>query len=125
MPRHKRQRLVHDLPGYTRFSPEGEPFVENTAVVMTIEEYEAIRLMDHQGMTQEECAGYMEVGRTTVQQIYVDARRKLAEALVEGRPLLIQGGEYRLCDGTGPHCGQGGCHRYGRGCGHYENKHIP
>ncbi|HOM43159.1 MAG TPA: DUF134 domain-containing protein, partial [Bacillota bacterium] len=48
---------------------------------------------------------------TTVQGIYNDARKKLAESLVNGKVLWIEGGEYRLCDGRGSGCGGGGCRR--------------
>ena len=84
---------------------------------MTVDEYEAIRLIDLEGLTQEQCAGQMQVARTTVQGIYENARNKLAQSLVEGKMLLIDGGQYRLCDGNGQHCGQGACrrHRGGRG----------
>jgi hypothetical protein len=51
----------------------------------------------------------MSIARTTVQGIYNEARKKLAESLVDGKVLVIGGGEYRLCDGTGKGCGQGGC----------------
>lgn len=68
-------------------------------MLMTVEEYEAIRLIDYQGCTQAECSEYMCVARTTAQQIYNSARAKLAAALVEGRPLRIEGGSYRLCEG--------------------------
>lgn len=76
---------------------------------MTVEEYEAIRLIDLEGFTQEECAKQMNVARTTVQAMYNDARKKLADALVNGRMLVIDGGDYILCDGAGEHCG--GCRR--------------
>ena len=56
----------------------------------------------------------MNVARSTVQGIYVEARKKLAESLVKGKILSIEGGEYRLCDGLGNSCGRG-CHRHGRG----------
>jgi predicted DNA-binding protein (UPF0251 family) len=82
-------------------------------VNMTVDEYEAIRLIDLEGFTQEECAEKMNVARTTVQGIYAEARKKLAESLVEGKVLLIQGGEYRLCDSLGKGCGHG-CRRHGR-----------
>ncbi|MEG0018780.1 MAG: DUF134 domain-containing protein [Hydrogenoanaerobacterium sp.] len=88
----------------------------NDAVVMPVDEYEAIRLIDHEGFTQEECAAYMKIARTTVQQIYNDARKKLSVALVDGKPLIISGGEYRLCDGAEAYCGCGGCRRHSRGC---------
>ncbi len=65
---------------------------------MTIEEYEAIRLIDLEGLTQEECAESMDVARTTVQRIYNDARKKLARSLVNAEILKIEGGAYKLCD---------------------------
>ena len=77
---------------------------------MTVDEYETIRLIDLEGFTQEECAAKMKVARTTVQGIYVEARQKLAESLVNGKVLLIGGGEYQLCDGMGNGCGRG-CQR--------------
>jgi hypothetical protein len=78
---------------------------------MTVDEYETIRLIDLEGLTQEECAARMNIARTTVQGIYNDARRKLAQSLVNGRVLCIAGGEYLLCDGRGPGCGGGACRR--------------
>ncbi len=84
---------------------------------MGVDEYETIRLIDLEGLTQEECAGQMNVARTTVQGIYNEARKKLADSLVNGKVLFIGGGEYRLCDGLGDACGHGNCHRhrFGRG----------
>lgn len=111
MPRPKKWRRVCCMPARTEFAPVGEPFHSSDAVIMTVDEYEAIRLIDHEGFNQEECAGYMNIGRTTVQQIYNNARKKLSITVVEGKPLMISGGEYRLCEGNGPYCGCGGCHR--------------
>ena len=68
-------------------------------MVLNVDEYEAIRLIDRQGFSQEECSAYMQVARTTVQMIYNSARKKLAAALVDGLPLRIEGGSYQLCDG--------------------------
>ncbi len=73
-------------------------------VVLTVDEYEAIRLIDREGLSQEQCSCQLQVARTTAQKIYEQARRKLAEALVEGRPLRIEGGSYRICDGGETHC---------------------
>ena len=56
----------------------------------------------------------MNVARTTVQGIYTEARKKLAESLVNGKVLSIEGGEYRLCDGLGNGCGRG-CYKHKRG----------
>jgi len=108
------------MPRNTKFVPVGTDFCPEDAVVMTVDEYEAIRLIDHEGFTQEECSGYMKIARTTVQQIYNDARKKLSVLLVEGKPLLIDGGEYQLCDGNEPYCGCGGCRRHR--CGRIETE---
>ena len=80
------------MPLYARFAPQ--PDKAKAPVRMEIEDYECIRLMDYLGMTQEECAVQMGVARTTVQGIYTRARRRLAGALVEGRPLQIAGGNF-------------------------------
>lgn len=100
----------------------GGPRDDQKVVVMSVDEYETIRLIDLQGFTQEECAAQMNVARTTVQGIYNDARKKLADVLVNGQRLLIQGGDYVLCDGLEDSCGCGGCgrHRHGQRCGQDE-----
>ena len=69
-------------------------------IILTVDEYECIRLIDHQGFSQEQCAEYMQVSRATAQLIYETARKKLAEALVKGCSILIEGGEYRICYGS-------------------------
>ncbi|WP_312700487.1 DUF134 domain-containing protein, partial [Sedimentibacter sp.] len=76
-----------------------------------VDEYETIRLIDLEELSQEECASQMNVARTTVQGIYSEARKKLAESLVNGKVLRIEGGEYRLCDGDGEACIRGSCCR--------------
>ena len=83
--------------------------VDRDAVVMTVDEYETIRLIDKEGMSQEQCSDFMQIARTTVQHIYTGARRKLADALVDGRPLRIGGGDYQLCDGGNAVCCRNAC----------------
>lgn len=114
MPRPRKCRKVCHMPKVCNFVPVGQD--ENqTAVVLTVDEFEAIRLIDEQGFSQEECSSYMQVARTTAQAIYNTARAKIATALVEGMPLRIEGGDYRLCEGKEDVCHCGGCqrHRYG------------
>ena len=77
--------------------------------MMTVDEYETIRLIDQLGLTQEECAEQMKVARTTVQGIYNDARKKLADVLVNAKKLVIEGGDYVLCDGQENNSEIGGC----------------
>ncbi len=74
---------------------------------MQLDEFETVRLIDREGLTQEDCARRMEIARTTVTGIYMRARQKIAEALVEGRTLLIQGGDFKLCAGGDGSCGRG------------------
>lgn len=112
MPRPRKWRKVCCLPDINRFGPLDSSLDAANVVNMTVDEYETIRLIDLQGLTQEDCAIQMNISRTTVQGIYGDARKKLAESLVNGKVLWINGGEYQLCDGSGKGCGAGGCRRY-------------
>lgn len=115
MPRPKKCRKVCQMPQIREFRPVGEN-PDEPAVVLTVDEYEAIRLIDKEGFSQEECSSYMQVARTTAQLIYNSARKKLADALVYGLPLRIEGGDYQLCDGKEEYCGCGGCRKHR--CGH-------
>ena len=117
MSRPMKGRNVCNLPRNDRFGPLGRRNEQNGEIIMTVDEYETIRLIDEVGLTQEECARQMNVARTTVQSIYTKARRKLANSLVNGIALTISGGEYRLCDGWGDGCRRGYCHRHGREIG--------
>jgi predicted DNA-binding protein (UPF0251 family) len=121
MPRPKKWRKVCCLPEIDRFGPIGYKTGKEDFVKMTVDEFETIRLIDLEGLTQEECAGQMNVARTTVQAIYNEARKKIADSLVNGKILWIEGGEYRLCDGFGTFCGKRNCgkhHHFGRGNHH-------
>lgn len=112
MPRPRKWRKVCCLPSNNRFGPLNAQINEEQFVTMTVDEYETIRLIDLEDFTQEECASQMNIARTTVQSIYNDARKKLAESLVNGKVLKIEGGDYQICDGFGKACGGGGCHRH-------------
>ena len=85
MARPVKRRRVCGLPPVGAFRPEGGP--GGPVIEVTVDEYEAVRLIDLLGLTQEECAAQMNVARTTVQAIYDSAREKLARMLAEGRPL--------------------------------------
>lgn len=75
-------------------------------VVLTVDEYEVIRLVDYEKRTHEQCAAQMEISRTTVTEIYQSARFKISDSLVNGKSLMIAGGHYRVCQGD-----------WGQGCG--------
>ncbi|MDD2957381.1 MAG: DUF134 domain-containing protein [Lachnospiraceae bacterium] len=105
MARPNKSRFVCRMPGCQEFCPatSAEHSVE---LLLSIEEYEAIRLMDYAGQTQQEAAAQMQISRTTLQALYAEARKKLARFLVEGTLLKIQGGNYELCS-------------HGSVCGHF------
>jgi predicted DNA-binding protein (UPF0251 family) len=67
---------------------------KSNEIALHIEEYEAIRLLDYQHMTQEEAAVLMDVSRPTLTRIYEEARIKVATSFVEGRDLLFKGGNF-------------------------------
>lgn len=106
MPRPRKHRRVCSHPPCTSFKPCGG---DGQAITMTLDEYEVIRLIDFEGLTQEQCAEQMEVARTTVQAIYAGARKALARFIVEGRPLRIDGGDVRFCELYNASCGEGRC----------------
>ena len=110
MPRPQKCRKICRMPDTMEFLPVNDAS-PCEAVVLSVDEYEAIRLIDLEGFSQEECGEYMSIARTTVQQIYNNARQKLARMLVEGLPLKIEGGNYRLCPGHEKACGRK-CHRH-------------
>ncbi len=108
MSRPTKQRMVCQIPKELEFTPSkqgeaGEP------VVLTVDEYETIRLIDKEGLSQEECSKRMGVARTTAQKIYESARKKLADSLVCGLPLKIEGGAFCLCRGQNHFCPKTEC----------------
>ncbi|MCR5175866.1 MAG: DUF134 domain-containing protein [Anaerovibrio sp.] len=103
MARPVKKKKICSLPVFQEFIPRNA--VEDMPeVCMTVEEYETIRLMDFNGLNQQECADRMGVARTTVQAMYMAARKRMAACLVEGRPLKIVGGDYEVCDGDEQCC---------------------
>lgn len=104
MPRKVKCRKVCHYPQTLEFLPQNND-AEQEPIILTVDEYETIRLIDRRGMSQEQCAAFMQIARTTVQRIYETARKKLADFVVEGRPLRIEGGDFRLCNGSSTGCG--------------------
>lgn len=109
MPRPRKCRKVCHLPIANVFQANTE---SKKAIVLTVDEYECIRLVDFQGFSQEQCAEYMQVSRATAQLICNTARKKLATALVQGYSIRIEGGDYRLCEGAEIACNCGGCKKH-------------
>ncbi|MCD8103509.1 MAG: DUF134 domain-containing protein [Lachnospiraceae bacterium] len=110
-------RTVCRLPQTLEFIPAGsdgnsrDKKETKETIILTVDEYETIRLIDKEDLTQEQCCRRMQVARTTVQKIYDSARKKLATALVDGCPLKIEGGEYLICNGQNRTCGISECYK--------------
>lgn len=94
MPRPKKTRFVSAYPTVAAFMPHGMPVTGEIA--MTVEELEAIRLSDFEHLDQETAADLMEISRHTFGRILGNARSIIAEALVTGKALKIEGGAYEL-----------------------------
>lgn len=128
MPRPLRQRIVTGQPVATVYKPLGVPARQIQWVTLTLDEFEAIRLIDGDGLDQEAVAGLMGVSRPTVTRILASARSKIAQVITHGYALEIQGGSVMqgpamvgrgrgrgFGGGRGRGFGQGRGHRGGRG----------
>ncbi len=94
MPRPKRCRKICGYPDFWSFVPEGVKDPET--LLFMLDEYESIRLIDYEKLTQEECAAAMGVSRATIAGIYESARFKIADAMINGKRLRVTGGTYRI-----------------------------
>ena len=93
--RPKKERVVQSEPWITQFSPRGKPGRPDEAV-LTIDEFEALRLVDFMGLPQKEASLVMQISQQTLSRILKRARRVTAGAIVEGKIIRIQGGKYAL-----------------------------
>ena len=98
MARPSRCRRICIEPEYDSFMPCGINNAEK--VVLTVDEFEAIRLIDYEKKTHEQCGMQMDISRTTVTEIYERAREKISDCIINGKELRIVGGNYVLCDGS-------------------------
>jgi predicted DNA-binding protein (UPF0251 family) len=96
MPRPVKWRRVDSVPSVTHFKPAGIPLHSLEEVNLTVEEVEAIRLKDVEGLEQEECAQSMQISRPTFHRVLESARKKLADALLNGKAIRIEGGNFEL-----------------------------
>jgi predicted DNA-binding protein (UPF0251 family) len=96
MPRPPKCRRVAYLPGVTFFKPAGVPMRVLEETRLSMEEAEAIRLKDLEGLDQEPAAAKMNVSRPTFQRVLAAARRKVADALLNGKAIRITGGNFEV-----------------------------
>ncbi|MGB5925806.1 MAG: DUF134 domain-containing protein [Dehalococcoidia bacterium] len=96
MARPEKLRCVAQLPNVGFFRPVGIPVNALQSVRLSLEELECIRLKDLEGLEQEECARQMRISRPTFHRILESARKKLADALINGKAIQIEGGNFEL-----------------------------
>ncbi len=100
MPRPIKCRMIDAKPGVRLFKPQGIPARQLEEVYLTMEGYEALRLADKEGLRQDEAAERMQVSRQTFGRILSGARKAVAEAIVDGLVLRIEGGEFQVATGN-------------------------
>ena len=92
MPRPQDDRIVHEPPLFTDFKPVGVKGQDLEQVLLTLDEFEAFRLADYNGMSHAEAAEEMEISRSTFTRLIEKARKKVADLIIQGRMLTIEGG---------------------------------
>ncbi|MBU2489683.1 MAG: DUF134 domain-containing protein [Proteobacteria bacterium] len=102
MVRPRKNRMVQVDPRAVYFKPRGIPLMDLEEVTLTMDELEAMRLADLLGLGHEEAGGRMGVSRATFGRIIQNARKIVADALVNGKAVLVEGGTYERADGPGP-----------------------
>lgn len=114
MPRPCKKRRICGIPNAKAFAPCN---IESSECInLTLDEYEAIRLVDLEGLTHEECAAQMNISRASVSGICENAHRKLADMLVHGKKLHIDGGHVTVCEQAKSCCGTCGKHKCKMNC---------
>jgi predicted DNA-binding protein (UPF0251 family) len=101
-------RRIDQMPSVLQFLPAQQKGASAGENILLIEEYEAIRLKDLEGLEQEACADQMQVSRPTFQRILISARQKVADSLIHGKGIRIAGGNYtrNICPVLCLDCGQ-------------------
>ncbi len=98
MSRPPKPRYICHLPEHLVYGPKGKRANASDKIIMLMDELETVRLIDYLDYTQEEAAEQMNVARTTVQRIYNEARKKIASSFIDGKIIIIEGGEFVLCN---------------------------
>ena len=96
MGRRQLWRKVSSIPPITYFKPAGIRMAELEEIRLLVEEAEAIRLKDLEGLEQEECAKKMSISRSTFSRVLDSARQKIADALLNGKAIRIEGGNFEM-----------------------------
>ena len=96
MVRPRRFRRVHSKPNITFFKPAGVRMVDLEESVISIDEFEAVRLKDFENLDQDDCAKKMDISQPTFHRLILSARKKISEAIVKGKAIKIEGGHFKV-----------------------------
>src|SRR3989338_4268114 len=88
-------RRIRFNPNITYFKPRGVPMTQLEEIILHVDEFEAVRLKDLEGLEQEECAKKMKISQPTFHRLVLSARKKISDALVNGKALKIEGGNFK------------------------------
>lgn len=94
--RPRKPRRVHSEPSIVYFKPQGIPMKMLEEVVITIDEFEAFRLVDKDQISQTDAAKKMHISQPTINRLLTSARQKIATGITEGKAIRIEGGDYKL-----------------------------
>lgn len=97
MVRPKRCRLIYSQPDITYFKPRGIPMTDLEEIIISLDEYEAIRLKDYENLDQESAAVKMGISQPTFYRLISSAHKKIADALINGKAMKIEGGNIEVC----------------------------
>jgi predicted DNA-binding protein (UPF0251 family) len=127
MARPQKNRKICNPPKMQGFKPFGIAFCKTEHILMQYDEYETIKLVNYDCLPQDEAANLMEVSRPTLTRIYNNALVKIAKAFVEGKSIIIEGGNFefdkdwykckkcfRLIEGMENHIKCTDCNRFGK-----------
>ncbi len=98
MARPKKDRLVGFNPKINYFKPRGIPVLDLEEVCLTIDERESIRLADLEGLSHEAAGRQMGISRATFGRIVQQARKTIADAIIHGKAVRVEGGSYKLME---------------------------
>jgi len=101
MPRPRIQRRIRFQPGITYFKPAGVRMAELEEAILTFDESEAVRLIDFENVEQEKAAKQMQISQPTLSRLLGSARKKIADAIINGKAIKIQGGNFKMVSGRG------------------------
>ena len=95
MPRPRRCRRIGHRPGVTYFKPAGVRMQNLSEIILSVDEYESVRLSDLKGLDQSGAAKKMNISQPTFQRLIKVARKKISDALINGKAIKVEGGNVR------------------------------